>query len=106
LVVVVVVHICACSRAEEAAAGSDCKVSRIYGAAGIIKLLAGESPKFLEPPRTILFFCSHFSCVLLSVHVISSNALWSGFSWHVVLPILQGINTERLNIYHFSYKWY
>jgi hypothetical protein len=67
LVVVVVVHICACSRAEEAAAGSDCKVSRIYGAAGIIKLLAGESPKFLEPPRTILFFLfTFFLCSAIS----------------------------------------
>ena len=39
-------HLCFCSRAEEAAAGSDCKVSRIYGVAGIIRLLAGESPNF------------------------------------------------------------
>ncbi|GJN31145.1 hypothetical protein PR202_gb19506 [Eleusine coracana subsp. coracana] len=38
----VVVHLCACSRAEEAAAGSDCKVSKIYGVVGTIKLLAGS----------------------------------------------------------------
>jgi hypothetical protein len=30
--------------AEEAAAGSDCRVSKIYGVAGVIRLLAGESP--------------------------------------------------------------
>jgi hypothetical protein len=63
----VVVHICACSRAGEAAAGSDCKVSRIYGVAGIIKLLAGESPKLFDPPQIILFFFVHiFLCSAIS----------------------------------------
>ena len=36
-------YVFVCSRAEEAAAGSDCKVSKIYGVAGMIRLLAGES---------------------------------------------------------------
>jgi hypothetical protein len=56
------------SRAEEAAAGtgSDCKVYRIYGVVGIIRLLAGESP---SPNFTnyellrIFFFCILLCCL-------------------------------------------
>lgn len=62
------------SRTEEAAAGSDCKVSRIYGVVGIIRLLAGESPNFknYELLRIRFFVFCFFACnsVLLCCNII------------------------------------
>ena len=69
------------SRAEEAATGtgSDCKVSRIYGVVGNIRLLAGESPspnftnyELLHILSLFLYFAFLPAIVFCSA-VISSN---------------------------------
>ena len=79
------------SRAEEAAAGagSDCKVSRIYGVVGIIRLLAGESPSPNFTNYELLHFFLHFAffaynSVLLCCNIIKC-LFWDALSAHLIL---------------------
>ncbi|WVZ56588.1 hypothetical protein U9M48_007093 [Paspalum notatum var. saurae] len=75
---------------EEAAAGSDCKVSRIYGVAGIIKLLAGESPNFTTLDHIVfltafslcIVHCGAFAVISSTGHTLNSidNAVLVDFA--------------------------